>query len=329
MNENISGYVPQPVVPRFPRSTYSSLDKEQRKLIFRQTYKDFSWVGLWIFLYLVIVNVVCLVFDAITKGTKLQENEITYTLVATLVSIHLIATPICFLCSGLRKNKPIEQHKMGAGTLSLTYLFVLFAGFSGAIIGSVVTFLIGDTSSAEQVSGMTTESAFFLRVLVVGITAPIAEELIFRKLIIDHLYRHSELFAVLFSSLMFGLFHGNFSQFFLALAIGIIFGFVYVRTGRIRYSIILHMGLNLLTSVFSASVLETENRLLTVAYSILLLALCVAGLVVFVCILTKKIRFVLHENQSFASNLVPAFCNVFVILFVALCIIMFIISVKG
>ncbi|MBO6055192.1 MAG: CPBP family intramembrane metalloprotease, partial [Oscillospiraceae bacterium] len=54
---------------------------------------------------------------------------------------------------------------------------------------------------------------------------------------------------VIISAVMFGLFHGNFSQFFYAFAVGLVFGYVYLRTGKIRYSIALHIFVNFMGSV--------------------------------------------------------------------------------
>ena len=55
--------------------------------------------------------------------------------------------------------------------------------------------------------------------------------------------------AVLFSALAFGLFHGNLSQFFYAFGVGLVFGSIYVRTGRLRYTIFLHILVNAIGSL--------------------------------------------------------------------------------
>ena len=43
---------------------------------------------------------------------------------------------------------------------------------------------------------------------------------------------------------MFGLFHGNFTQFFYAAALGLLFAWVYIRTGKIIHTIAMHFMLN-------------------------------------------------------------------------------------
>ena len=74
--------------------------------------------------------------------------------------------------------------------------------------------------------------------------APVMEELMFRKLLIDRVVQYGQKTAVIVSGVGFGLFHGNFFQFFYACAIGMVFAYLYSSTGRIRYSIMLHMVIN-------------------------------------------------------------------------------------
>ena len=60
---------------------------------------------------------------------------------------------------------------------------------------------------------------------------------------------HGEFFAIFLSGIFFGLFHGNFSQFFFATMLGMFFAFIYIRTGNVLYTIILHMVINMTSSV--------------------------------------------------------------------------------
>ena len=83
-----------------------------------------------------------------------------------------------------------------------------------------------------------------LQVLVVVILAPIFEELIFRKFLLDRVSRYGEVSAMLLSGFMFGLFHGNLVQFMYASMLGFFFAFIYMRTGRIIYTMILHAIVN-------------------------------------------------------------------------------------
>lgn len=81
------------------------------------------------------------------------------------------------------------------------------------------------------------------------------EELFFRKALISHMKPYGEKTAVILSALMFGLFHGNFSQVFYAFFLGLLFGYVFVKTEKLRYSLMLHMIINFLGSVLAPGLL--------------------------------------------------------------------------
>lgn len=76
--------------------------------------------------------------------------------------------------------------------------------------------------------------------------APCVEEILFRGFLLSGLRRYGERFAVISAAVLFGLMHGNLSQFLSALCIGLLLGCVYVRTGSLALCIAAHAGNNLL-----------------------------------------------------------------------------------
>ena len=86
--------------------------------------------------------------------------------------------------------------------------------------------------------------------------SPVFEELLFRKFMIDRTMRHGEFISCAMSGIMFGLWHGNFQQFFFAFFVGVLFAFVYIRTGNIIYTMILHASMNLVTSAVTVELLN-------------------------------------------------------------------------
>lgn len=98
----------------------------------------------------------------------------------------------------------------------------------------------------------------FLMVIYLSILAPILEELTFRKSLIQVLFTfyNSPTWAVIGSSILFGLAHWDFTRtslftppeligVFGRIALGIILGVVYLRTKSIYSSMILHGLFNL------------------------------------------------------------------------------------
>ena len=82
----------------------------------------------------------------------------------------------------------------------------------------------------------------FLFMVVIG---PILEEYIFRRVLLERLRHWGERFCMFASAAVFALAHGNLSQLLYAFAVGLVLGYVVLRFGRLRYSVLLHMLLNL------------------------------------------------------------------------------------
>jgi membrane protease YdiL (CAAX protease family) len=128
-----------------------------------------------------------------------------------------------------------------------------------------------ESATEDMSAGM----MFLFMVLI----APICEELIFRRILFRRLLPMGENFAILMSALAFSLFHCNLFQAVYAFALGVLFGCVIVKTGRLRYTVALHMILNFLGSV--VVVLVTPYDTLSTIYYIVLMLLMLTGLVIF------------------------------------------------
>lgn len=81
-----------------------------------------------------------------------------------------------------------------------------------------------------------------LGIIAIVIMAPIVEELLFRGAIEGHLLRKWKhpAGAIVFSSLVFGLVHGNWVQAPFAFVIGLALGWMYYRTGSLLPGILMH-----------------------------------------------------------------------------------------
>ena len=171
-----------------------------------------------------------------------------------IIPTYCIAFPLlCLLVCKMPKVQ-IEKKKMGFWKIVLTVIIgsgICGVGMViGTVVGELITLPFGVSASDNNSLGnLMIMSDPFWRILTVGILAPIFEELIFRKLLIDRVIKYGEFCAIMMSGIMFGLFHGNFAQFFFATGLGMLFAFVYARTGKIWYTILLHMVVNMTTSV--------------------------------------------------------------------------------
>ncbi|MBQ7973268.1 MAG: CPBP family intramembrane metalloprotease [Lachnospiraceae bacterium] len=223
--------------------------KSQRKVATAIGWRYAVFAVVVILVQTLLLNIIALVNEAFY-----MEHAISLNFLSIVLGVDCIGFPLLLLLGkGMEKTK-IEKRKMSFGKLILSVLLMAGLAGVGTSVGTVIhlalTLPFGvEGAEANAVATLMLESGFFLRVLVVGILAPIVEELIFRKLLIDRVVKHGEFLAIALSALMFGLFHGNFSQFFMATLIGGLFAFIYIRTGKVWYTIFLHMAMNLTTSV--------------------------------------------------------------------------------
>ena len=152
-----------------------------------------------------------------------------------ILGVELVGFPaISLLCRNIPKT-PIPKRTLGFGNLLLFILMSAGLAGAGMIVGNLFhnMLTLPFNNNTNVISEILMNSDFPMRVLALGILAPIFEELIFRKVLIDRLSKFGEFAAILASGLMFGLFHGNFSQFFYATAFGTLWAFLYIRTGKV------------------------------------------------------------------------------------------------
>ena len=281
------------------------------------------------------------------------SSDLNFILI--IIPVDMIGFPITLLmCKDIPAEK-LPQRSLGLGKF---LLFVMMGagicgvgGFLGNIVHNLLTSPFG--GGGNPIGDLMINAGFPMRVLAVGILAPIFEELLFRKLLIDRIIKHGEFIAVLMSGLMFGLFHGNFSQFFYATALGFLWAFVYVRTGKIYYTILLHMVINLANSAITIFLLGKFMEVcpntndpavimqamtaspdaglyiaLYVFWTILLILCGIVGLIILIVFLsTGKLRLRKLENETSRSESSKAmFQNLYMLPFFLACIGLFMIN---
>ncbi len=240
--------------------------------LMKKTYSKYAFSAAMFMVAAVIVQL----FNNIVLTKVLPESFVNSSVFAFFNIIfpeYFIGFPLLIVLIMLifkMDTKAPEKNKFGFGKFIVTLLMMAGAVLVGAILGTGLTIIttrpfgvnIADTNA---LGNLMMGSNPFWRILTVGILAPIVEELVFRKFLIDRVLKYGEFVAIFTSGLMFGLFHGNFSQFFYATFIGWIFAYVYIRTGKVWITILFHMLMNLATSVVSVTLLgmvdyEAVNR---------------------------------------------------------------------
>lgn len=161
-----------------------------------------------------------------------------------------------------------ERQKMTAASFLRMFCIGYALLYMGNLVGNTFASFLSMGSGADNpLYTLVEQTPFWAQAFLMVIIGPVFEELFFRHVLINRMLIYGDRAAILVSALMFGLFHGNFFQFFYAFAVGLLFGYVYVRTGNIGYSIGLHAGLNLLGGVLPSLLLQPMMRVLEALYN--------------------------------------------------------------
>ena len=296
------------------------------------------------------------------------ENPLIYQALS-LIPLYGIAVP-CFLAILSKLPKaPALTDTLGVkgmlGMICVSFTLMLAGNSIGNTLITLFQMLSG-TALENPVAELTVGRSWWVNLIFMGIIPPILEELVFRKFLCDRLLPLGEGYAVVLSAVIFGLAHGNFFQFFYAFLLGLLFALIYVKTGKLRYSMTCHALINIVGGVVAPLMLEklipklTPMReqefidrmfelakaedfdgwfalmtpfvtpmLILMAYSFFLYALAIVGLVI-LFVYMNKIRLqkgILPPPQK--GRLANIFCNVGVAVAVTVYTAIFVLSLFG
>lgn len=215
----------------------------------KQARKHFSKVG-WFFVLAVAIiygvqRVELLIADRMVPDWADRGGIL---MLLSIIPMYLFGFPVLILL--MKKYLPavrLKRNKITVGkylVALVTCIGLAYASnFAGTFLGFVISLFTKKpiTNPVQEITSMLSPGMILFYVVLL---APIMEEFIFRKLIVDHTVRYGQGIAILLSGLMFGLFHGNLSQFCYTAVIGFFLGFIYLKTGDIRVTISLHMVFN-------------------------------------------------------------------------------------
>lgn len=300
-------------------------EKEERELEKRQR-AQFSSVGLVAAAFMLVTMVAQIgmvmyvnAIDTMTGGIFDFFNS-TGIMLMSAVPMYLIAFPVALaLMQAVPKCREKPQEFWGLGSLLMVLVISLGIGLAGNLLGQAVEHF-RPVSDADSVAleDMLLNSSVWINLLVTAVLAPVVEEFLFRKLLMDRLLGYGEWAAVLVSGLMFGMAHGNFGQFFYAFGIGLVWAYMYAKTGRISYTIVIHGIFNIIGGVMTTELSKgiygggsefwpvnfleqivsidlsqfviTFSTVIMMGYGILMLGCVIAGITLLI-VFRRKIRF--------------------------------------
>lgn len=231
---------------------------------------------------------------------SLGYSGLCLQIIPTFIAAFMLKYSLKNLCGGFH---PPKQTKKAVADFPAVY----GAGMTVNLITMSVIFLvtkqgsINDSMNSMGIQPPTFEASFILFIMLTVI-APVFEEFIFRGAVLHFLQPYGNGIAIFVSALAFGIYHGNFMQFFYATVLGIALGYVTVATKSLFCSTLLHAMFNSISGIiliFSSSepiqksVLHKEiplndsEELVMTFYAIFMILVLLTALIGFIAMIGK------------------------------------------
>lgn len=243
----------------------------------------------------------------------------------TAVSMYGVGLPLFYLLTKSLPqgtNKPVVKLKVyqfiiiffiTAATMYITNFFSVLLNF--------ILVLIKGADIMNPIMNAVFDGNMVITFIYTAIGAPIVEELIFRKIMLDKLRRFGDLTAILTTGIAFGLFHMNLSQMFYATALGIIFAYVAIRSNTIRYSILLHIIINTIGATVAPLAMINKNVILIMLLGLWVITSIIVGIVLFIIFVVVKRKVVLEKGIEFVPKKSVFILNPGSLLFIGICLV--------
>ncbi|MEJ5921553.1 type II CAAX prenyl endopeptidase Rce1 family protein [Bifidobacterium thermophilum] len=310
---------------------------------------DYSLVG-WALLLMIgiwLVGALAVTIGVLLAFSKSESIPTGLLLLLSNVPLYAVGMPVSLLVFRNVPRLATRRLDMPAVTFIKLLIATVPVMAIGSIIGNLIAapFSKGGTDTLESALEHTDYLSLFLLTCV---CAPIFEEWIFRKEIISRTRKYGEKTAIVVSALCFGLFHGNIRQFVYAFGLGLILGYIYVRTSKLWYTMLMHALVNLnggIISMWATTRVDTDAFQRTVdqggpdavlravedqlggviimaGYIVVMLGLFIAGIVILVRERRNFVFFDAPEELPSGTGAKTAFGNPGMIVFIILGVLM-------
>ncbi len=241
------------------------------------TLIGFVWSAVYLFFT---VNVAKMSYS---QAVELSQNPAVQQILQIMLSALMFLVPfgISAKCMGLRIDKTIDFGKANKGTaLPFLLLGIGFCAFFNIALSYVSSWFDSFGIDYEVDFGKNPSGifGFLLTLAATAIVPALVEEFACRGIVIGLLKKYGEGFAIITSSVVFGIMHGNFEQIPFAIMVGLVLGYIYIKTKSIWVCVALHGANNAISVIFSYLEGFASTNLQNLLYIVYLIAALLAAI---------------------------------------------------
>lgn len=262
------------------------------------------------------------------KSMEIIREPAIMQVLQVILSILMFTVPfiVIFKAGGMRISDlvPIKKPEKGM-RLSMYFIGVAFCAFANMATSAASRFFSFFGIEYNVDFGETPKGffGFLLCLLSTVITPALIEEFAFRGIVLGSLKKYGEGFAVLVSSILFGLMHGNFEQIPFAFLVGLVLGLITVKTDSILIACAVHGTNNLVSVIFDFIPSGISQAAQNIMYLIFLLICLTLGILA-LSLSEKSNEMFKLKKDSCESKLKERFKWFFtspaIIIFIVICI---------
>ena len=267
-------------------------------------------IGAGLIIFLVLINVL---FNMSSIFSLLLEdlvgNDISYTVSSVF---HIIVYLACFMIPAfiiramLKGRAPLQTMKLGF-KLPARYICLIPSTiavcYACSNINAYILLLLsgggGATSGVQTIPYAPYQMV--LEFISIALVPAVCEEFLFRGVIAANLLPYGKGVAIIGSAVLFGLMHQNAAQIFYTTVAGIFMGYVYVKTGSILCSTIIHFinnGISVLQDICYANLPSQDAQICASIITAAVYVTGAIGLIVFFAI-QKNRKKKMYDNGSY------------------------------
>lgn len=264
----------------------------------------------------VIVSIIVSATSGITDANVLSEKITTiqneYAMAFNAVAYIVANSCAVFICMGAARRKGrmgnwFGHSKINAGLGGLLCASTIALSLVGSMLINLYHTVFKNSGVNESISsGLFTDNKFLLvvTILYVCIIGPFLEEFLFRGFILHETASVSPVLGVVMSSVMFGLFHGNFEQAINACLLGLLLGYVTLKANSIWPAVFMHIANNSISCIFSLMSEKLPEEQANVISGVIIILVIILGIAGFIMTFKKYRWFDRNEDILDSKNFI-------------------------
>jgi len=278
-----NGYPPvnAPVYPPPPQNSMYYLEMENQK---RGLRKLSITAGLCVLGFIVLQFVVMFGLSFVGLTDAYQNNTLFQNSFGAVISVICVFLPFFIVTLFMDTKKRSEVLLFGKPHSTGLMLLAVPIGFLFCMVGNYATSAFislmgsaGVTLTAPDMAVPATALGMVMYVVQIAFFPPLVEEFALRGVVMQPLRKYGDRFAIVMSSLIFALMHGNMVQAPFAFIAGIAIGYLVIATGSLWTGVLIHFANNLFSSLFTLAS-SGDSKAVQMVYAVIMTVTLVAGL---------------------------------------------------